>query len=135
MKASEIPAFVDEILETGCDIRAVGHDKYVIGDADLSPAAYEKIKHRLGDIEDVYGDRDFLKLEIVAYLRSVGRYVDLGKKRLGIGVRDRTDGGELIFSGRQRDPTNVVKATAFATATEAKSRLRVDAGDYGRVPA
>ncbi|RVH08701.1 hypothetical protein CN217_19370 [Sinorhizobium meliloti] len=83
MKASEIPAFVDEILETGCDICAVGHDKYVIGDADLSPAAYEKMKHRLGKIEDAYGDRDFLKLEIVAYLRSVGRYVDPGKDGSG----------------------------------------------------
>jgi hypothetical protein len=38
-----------------------------------------KTKRRLKKIEDTYGDRDFLKLEIVAYLRSVGRHVDLGE--------------------------------------------------------
>jgi hypothetical protein len=29
MKVSDIPACVDEIVETGCDNCAVGHDKYV----------------------------------------------------------------------------------------------------------
>lgn len=38
MKASEVPAFVDAIIKAGCDICAVGHDKYVVGDADLPPA-------------------------------------------------------------------------------------------------
>ncbi|WP_026616047.1 hypothetical protein [Ensifer aridi] len=78
MKASEIPAFVDEIVKTGCDICAVGHDKYVLGDSDLSPAHYKKARRELDRIEETYGDRDFLKLEIVAYLRSIGRYVDVG---------------------------------------------------------
>ncbi|AAB91763.1 hypothetical 14.3 kDa protein (plasmid) [Sinorhizobium fredii NGR234] len=78
MKASDIPAFVNEVIEAGCDICAVGHEKYVIGDTDLSRGAYGKMRQRLGRIEEAYGDRDFLKLEIVAYLRSIGRYVDVG---------------------------------------------------------
>ena len=78
MKASDIPAFVEEVIKAGCNICAVGHDKYVVGDADLSPGDYEKTKRRLKKIEDTYGDRDFLKFEIVAYLRSIGRHVDLG---------------------------------------------------------
>ncbi|PST24190.1 hypothetical protein C7U60_09755 [Mesorhizobium plurifarium] len=83
MKASDIPSFVDDIIETGCDICAVGHDKYVIGDADLAPAYYEKVRRRLDTIEETYGDRDFLKSEIVAYLRSIGRYIDVGADGAG----------------------------------------------------
>ncbi len=41
MKASDIPAFVEEVIKTGCNICAVGHDKYLVGDADLSPGDYE----------------------------------------------------------------------------------------------
>lgn len=83
MKVSDIPAFVDEIVETGCDICAVGHDKYVLGDADLSPDEYEKVRRKLDKIEDNYGDRDFLRLEIVAHLRSIGRYIDVGADGAG----------------------------------------------------
>ncbi|MHA4733394.1 hypothetical protein ACN9MC_20645 [Ensifer adhaerens] len=34
MKASEIPAFVDEVIGAGCNITAVGHDRYVLGDIE-----------------------------------------------------------------------------------------------------
>lgn len=78
MKVSEIPAFVEDVIRTGCSICAVGHDKYVVGHADLSPAEYEKVRRELEKIEDAYGERDFLKLEIARYLRSIGRYVDVG---------------------------------------------------------
>lgn len=77
MKASEIPAFVEDVIDAGCDICAVGQDMYVIGDADLSPVELEAALPALKRIDRVYGDRDFLKLEIVAYLRSLGRYLDL----------------------------------------------------------
>ncbi|RWD39641.1 hypothetical protein [Mesorhizobium sp.] len=77
MKASEIPAFVDAIIEAGCDICAIGHHGYVVGDADLSPAEREVVWPKIDKIEETYGDRDFLKLEIVAYLRSIGRYLDI----------------------------------------------------------
>lgn len=73
MKASEIPDFVDEVIAAGCDITAVGHSMYVIGDVEEQEQAEEELD-RIGE---KYGDRDFLKLEIVAYLRSIGRYVEV----------------------------------------------------------
>ncbi|WP_026620378.1 hypothetical protein M728_004037 (plasmid) [Ensifer sp. WSM1721] len=74
MKASDIPTFVDDVVKTGCDICAIGHDRYVLGEIDEMDAAADKLD-RIGD---KYGDRDFLKLEIVSYLRSIGRYIDVG---------------------------------------------------------
>lgn len=78
MKASEFPAFVDAIIKAGCDICAIGHHGYVLGDVDLPPAEQEVVMPRVKNIEETYGDRAFLKLEIVAYLRSIGRYLDIG---------------------------------------------------------
>ncbi len=72
MQAREIPAFVDDVIRAGCDVCAVGHDKYVLGDFEEQEAAADKL-HRL---DEKYGDRGFLKLEIVAHLRSLGRYLD-----------------------------------------------------------
>lgn len=74
MKASEIPAFVDAVIKAGCDICAVGHEMYVLGDVEEMIAAEDELRR----IDEEYGDRDFLKLEIVAYLRSIGRYLDPG---------------------------------------------------------
>ncbi|MEI2302225.1 hypothetical protein [Ensifer sp. MJa1] len=74
MGVSEIPAFVDEVIEAGCDICAVGHGCYVLGDLEEMDAAGDEL-HRIGE---KFGDRDFLLLEIVAYLRSLGRYLDPG---------------------------------------------------------
>lgn len=34
MKASDIPAFVDDVIRAGCGICAVGQDKYVLGDGE-----------------------------------------------------------------------------------------------------
>jgi hypothetical protein len=34
MGASEIPAFVEEVIEAGCDICAVEHVCYVLGDLE-----------------------------------------------------------------------------------------------------
>ncbi|MBD9592666.1 hypothetical protein IB270_07460 [Ensifer sp. ENS05] len=73
MKASEIPAFVDEVIDAGCNITAVGHDKYVLGDIEEQDAAIEDLD-RIGE---KYGNRDPLKRQIVAYLWSIGRYIDL----------------------------------------------------------
>ncbi|RWB98727.1 MULTISPECIES: hypothetical protein [unclassified Mesorhizobium] len=78
MKASEIPAFVEEVIKAGCDICAVGHDRYVLGDADLSVSELEAALPELQRIEETYGDRDFLRLEIVAHLRALGRYLEPG---------------------------------------------------------
>ena len=76
MQASEIPAFVDAVIRTGCDICACGDDLYTIGDADLTCEEYEIVAPWLRAIDTMYGDRDFLRLEIVAHLRSLGRYLD-----------------------------------------------------------
>ncbi|GCA52818.1 hypothetical protein GOA99_22870 [Sinorhizobium meliloti] len=74
MLESEIPAFVDAVIEAGCDICAIGHDCYVLGDLEEMDAAADELD-RIGE---VFGDRDFLLLEIVAYLRSLGRSIEPG---------------------------------------------------------
>lgn len=73
MKATEIPAFVDEVIGAGCDICAVGHDSYALGDVEEMDAAIEELEY----IGERFGDRDFLKLEIVTYLCSIGRYLNV----------------------------------------------------------
>ncbi|PLU02525.1 hypothetical protein [Sinorhizobium medicae] len=74
MLESEIPAFVDAVIEAGCDICAIGHDAYVLGDLEEMDAAADKFDR----INEVFGDRDFLLPKIVAYLRSLGRYLEPG---------------------------------------------------------
>ncbi|MFC0808915.1 hypothetical protein ACFHWW_26330 [Ensifer sp. P24N7] len=68
------PAFVDEVIKAGCDICAIGHDCYVLADLEEMAAATDELER----IDEAFGDRDFLILEIVAYLRSLGRYLDPG---------------------------------------------------------
>lgn len=51
MDVSDIPALVDDIIKAGCDICAIGHDKYIIGDAELQPGAHEKTRRMLDRIE------------------------------------------------------------------------------------
>ncbi|UTV41791.1 hypothetical protein MYG64_36045 (plasmid) [Ensifer adhaerens] len=74
MAVSEIPAFVDAVIGAGCDICAVGHVSYVLGDLDEMDAAADELER----IREQFGERDFLIFEIVAYLRSLGRYLDPG---------------------------------------------------------
>lgn len=74
MLESEIPAFFEEVIKAGCDICAIGHDCYALGDLEEMDAAADELE-RIGV---KFGDRDFLLLEIVAYLRSIGRYLDPG---------------------------------------------------------
>lgn len=74
MLESEIPAFVDAVIKTGCNICAIGHDCYVLGDLEEMDAATDELER----IDQEFGDRDFLLPEIVAYLRSIGRYLDPG---------------------------------------------------------
>ncbi|MBD9519267.1 hypothetical protein IB262_05085 [Ensifer sp. ENS02] len=73
MKPSEIPDFVSEVIKAGCDITAIGHDKYVLGDIEEQDAAIDELD-RIGE---KYGDRDHLKLQIVAYLWAIDRYIEL----------------------------------------------------------
>tara|TARA_R110002020_G_scaffold170523_4_gene360281 strand:+ start:2160 stop:2609 length:450 start_codon:yes stop_codon:yes gene_type:complete len=73
MREDQIPDFVRDVVATGCDIRAVGEDHYVVGDADLSVEAYEAAEPELDRIWKEYGDHSQLKLEIITYLHSIGR--------------------------------------------------------------
>lgn len=73
MTEDQIPEFVRDIAETGCDIWAVGEDAYVIADADLPDDVYDAIEPELIRISSKYGQRDHLLLQIVAYLHSIGR--------------------------------------------------------------
>ncbi|MER8766963.1 hypothetical protein [Mesorhizobium sp. M0968] len=76
MKTDQIPLFVQDIVALGCEICAVGDFGYVIGDADLSLHRLEAIQPQLRRLDQTYGCRRHLKRQIVAYLNSVGRYVD-----------------------------------------------------------
>lgn len=73
MTGDQIPEFVQDVLATGCDIRAVGDDAYAIADAHLPDEVYDAIEPELERISEKYGRRDHLRLQIVAYLQSIGR--------------------------------------------------------------
>ncbi len=77
MMEEEIPAFVQALLAIGCNICAVGHRHYCLGDADLSAEECERVLPQLNRIESAFGMRDHLRLEIVAYLRKIGRYIEV----------------------------------------------------------
>ncbi|MDM9626285.1 hypothetical protein QTL95_10280 [Rhizobium sp. S152] len=74
MSEEQIPDFVRDVAETGCDITAVLGVGYVIGDSDLPLEAYERIAPRLKEINEIYGGRDHLLHEIAEYLLSIGKY-------------------------------------------------------------
>lgn len=47
MKASDIPAFIDRVIKAGCDICAVGHFNYCLGDLEeMASAEDETPTHR-----------------------------------------------------------------------------------------
>ena len=77
MKAEQIPQFVEDVVALGCEICAIGDVGYVMGDADLPIERAEAIQPDLKRLDQTYGSRSHLKLEIIAYLNSIGRYVDL----------------------------------------------------------
>lgn len=74
MGVKDIPTFIDEVIRAGCDICAVGHDCYVLSDLEEMDAASDELQR----INEKFGERDFLLFEIVAHLRSLGRYLDPG---------------------------------------------------------
>lgn len=73
MRAEDIPAFVEEVLAIGCDMKAFSGDSYFFGDADLPPSIADRIAPDLRRIGERYGPRDHLRAEIAEYLRSIGR--------------------------------------------------------------
>lgn len=79
MQEKDIPAFVHAITNTGCDITAVGQDLYVIGDSDLPKDQADAAQPVLANLDRNFGRRDHLRREIAAYLRSIGRFIDIGR--------------------------------------------------------
>lgn len=77
MTEDQVPEFVDAIIATGCPISAVGHDIYVFAEIDLPDEDIDRVAAEIHAICERYGERDHLRLEIVAYLRSLGRFFDL----------------------------------------------------------
>ena len=76
MTEDQIPAFVDDIIATGCPITAVGHNWYVISEIDLPEPEWERVSAAVDRVARSYGERDHLRLEIVAYLRGLGRCIE-----------------------------------------------------------
>lgn len=74
MTSNEIPDFVNELIAAGCEITAIGQKMYVISEPKAS--ATEEVRR----ITEKYGDRDPIRLEIVNYLWSIGRYVELASE-------------------------------------------------------
>lgn len=72
MRVDEIPDFVEDVIAAGCDITAVGDGYYVLGETDD-----QEQKCFLELIAKKYGDRDPVRLQIVSYLRSIGRFLDV----------------------------------------------------------
>lgn len=77
MRKDQIPEFVEEILATGCPICAVGREMYVFAEVDLPEEVMERVSAEVQAICQRYGDRDHLRHDIVAHLRSIGRFIDL----------------------------------------------------------
>lgn len=71
MNHDDIPAFIAEVIATGCRPIAVANG-WVIGDADLREPECSNIQPVLREIRERYGERDHLVEEIAAHLRSIG---------------------------------------------------------------
>jgi hypothetical protein len=76
MRQDQIPQFVADVVALGCEICAVGHCYYVLGDGDLPLEQYDAVCDDLARLTVTYGCRSHLLVEINAYLRSIGRYVE-----------------------------------------------------------
>ncbi|WP_245499135.1 hypothetical protein [Mesorhizobium sp. M1A.F.Ca.ET.072.01.1.1] len=71
MNPSDVPDFVDAVIEAGCDICAIDDFGYVM--VDIRPRRRREVDR----VCEEFGERRHLKFAIIAYLRSIGRFVDL----------------------------------------------------------
>jgi hypothetical protein len=86
MSEDQIPNFVQEVADTGCNITAVLGVGYIIGDSDLSGADYDDAAAHLKEITARYGERDHLLSEIAEHLVSIGRYYPKKEEWASAGV-------------------------------------------------
>ncbi|WP_366509272.1 hypothetical protein [Mesorhizobium sp.] len=80
MQEKDIPAFVQDVVATGCDICAVSPSCYSLGDTDVPRDKRRELYKKLGEIDAHYGSRDHLRYQIAAHLASIGRYIDAPPK-------------------------------------------------------
>lgn len=78
MKKDDIPQFINDLIAVVAPVCAVGRERYVIGDSDIP----EEQRPAVWDVCDQYEPRDHLLREIVAYLRSIGRFLDVSTEQL-----------------------------------------------------
>lgn len=69
MRRTDIPAFVQELLDAGADVWAFDERHWTIGDAEAPKA----LQRAIYAICDEYGTYDHLVPEIGQYLLSIGR--------------------------------------------------------------
>ncbi|MCZ8158680.1 MAG: hypothetical protein O9256_02155 [Rhizobiaceae bacterium] len=77
MTEDQIPAFVEELLATGCPVYAIGREAYVIAEFEVPETFRVAISEQVNEICERYGKRDHLLLHIAHYLRTVGFGVEL----------------------------------------------------------
>jgi hypothetical protein len=82
MRKDEIPDFIAEIIATGCPISAVGHYMYVFAEIDLPEEDIDRVSAEVQEICEFYGERDHLLPDIVAHLRSLGRYIEIDQEKM-----------------------------------------------------
>ncbi len=72
MSEEQIPAFIDELLATGCPVYAVGQNAYVIAEFAAPEHLRSSTSEKVNEICRRYGKRDHLILKIVHHLWSIG---------------------------------------------------------------
>jgi hypothetical protein len=63
---------VNQLIEIGSPIWAVGPEHFVVTDTDLP----EELDAQIGDVIRAFGPIDRIRREIVEYLTEIGRVVD-----------------------------------------------------------
>lgn len=76
MKVEEIPLFVQDVVDLGIEICAIGQRGYCLDDSELPEELQLAVQHELQRVVSNYGYRAHLKFQINAYLRSIDRYLD-----------------------------------------------------------
>ncbi|WP_165222217.1 hypothetical protein [Affinirhizobium pseudoryzae] len=77
MTEDQIPAFVEELLATGCPVYAIGREAYVIAEFAVPETLRGAISEQVNEICERYGKRDHLLLNIAHHLRTIGFGIEL----------------------------------------------------------
>lgn len=75
MEADGVAAFVEDVVNLGLNICAIGHRHYVIDDSGIDPQKREAVKQALRRLREQYGDPEQVKEQMLAHLHRIGRVV------------------------------------------------------------